>query len=63
MNAQARKKREADGGTGTLTPDTADEATTLIPSLAQKMDSDTLQPILDELTKMRTLDKMACEQV
>jgi DNA-directed RNA polymerase II subunit RPB4 len=44
---------------GTLTPDTADEATTLIPSLASKMDSDTLQPILDELTKMRTWEKFA----
>jgi DNA-directed RNA polymerase II subunit RPB4 len=38
---------------GTLTPDSADEATTLIPSLADKMDSDSLQSILDELTKMR----------
>jgi DNA-directed RNA polymerase II subunit RPB4 len=44
---------------GTLTPDTADEATTLIPSLASKMDSDTLQPILDELTKMRMWEKFA----
>lgn len=43
--------------TGTLTPDSADEATTLIPSLAGKMDNDTLQPILDELTKMRMLEK------
>ncbi|KAJ4307949.1 RNA polymerase B [Neodidymelliopsis sp. IMI 364377] len=38
---------------GTLTPDSADEATTLIPSLADKMDTDSLQAILDELTKMR----------
>jgi DNA-directed RNA polymerase II subunit RPB4 len=53
----------ADGKIGTLTPDTADEATTLIPSLAQKMDSDTLQPILDELTKMRTFEKIARENV
>lgn len=43
---------------GTLTPDNADEATTLIPSLASKMDTETLQPILDELTKMRTLEKL-----
>jgi DNA-directed RNA polymerase II subunit RPB4 len=54
-----QKVREADGMLGTLTPDTADEATTLIPSLASKMDSDTLQPILDELTKMRTWEKIA----
>ena len=39
---------------GTLTPDSADEATTLIPSLVDKMDTDSLQAILDELTKMRT---------
>ncbi|UPX11288.1 RNA polymerase B [Ascochyta rabiei] len=38
---------------GTLTPDSADEATTLIPSLADKMDTDSLQAILDELTKMQ----------
>ncbi|KAF1925289.1 uncharacterized protein M421DRAFT_7985 [Didymella exigua CBS 183.55] len=38
---------------GTLTPDSADEATTLIPSLAEKMDTDSLQAILDELTKMQ----------
>jgi hypothetical protein len=44
---------------GTLTPDSADEATTLIPSLAGKLDNDTLQPILDELTKMRMFDKVA----
>jgi hypothetical protein len=44
---------------GTLTPDSADEATTLIPSLAGKMDTETLQPILDELTKMRTSEKIA----
>jgi DNA-directed RNA polymerase II subunit RPB4 len=50
---------ETDGRPGTLTPDSADEATTLIPSLAGKMDTETLQPILDELTKMRTLDKLA----
>ncbi|ENH98910.1 hypothetical protein COCC4DRAFT_85487 [Bipolaris maydis ATCC 48331] len=36
---------------GTLTPDTAEEATTLIPSL--KMDEDELQLILDELNKMQ----------
>ncbi|CAE7202670.1 DNA-directed RNA polymerase II [Pyrenophora teres f. teres] len=40
---------------GTLTPDTAEEATTLIPSL--KMDEDELQLILDELNKMRELEK------
>ncbi|KAH7061717.1 HRDC-like protein [Paraphoma chrysanthemicola] len=43
---------------GTLTPDSADEATTLIPSLAGKLDNDTLQPLLDELTKMRMLEKL-----
>lgn len=41
---------------GTLTPDTAEEATTLIPSL--NMDEDELQLILDELNKMRELEKM-----
>ncbi|KAF2831699.1 hypothetical protein CC86DRAFT_391189 [Ophiobolus disseminans] len=44
---------------GTLTPDSADEATTLIPSLAGKLDNETLQPILDELTKMRMCEKVA----
>jgi|TARA_R110002003_G_scaffold829_1_gene21681 DNA-directed RNA polymerase II subunit RPB4 len=43
---------------GTLTPDSADEATTLIPSLAGKLDNETLQPLLDELTKMRMLEKV-----
>jgi DNA-directed RNA polymerase II subunit RPB4 len=51
--------RDTDGRPGTLTPDSADEATTLIPSLAGKMDNETLQPILDELTKMRTLEWLA----
>jgi DNA-directed RNA polymerase II subunit RPB4 len=41
---------------GTLTPDTAEEATTLIPSL--NMDEDELQLILDELNKMRELEKL-----
>lgn len=41
---------------GTLTPDTAEEATTLIPSL--KMDEDELQLILDELNKMRKLTRL-----
>lgn len=41
---------------GTLTPDTAEEATTLIPSL--NMDEDELQLILDELNKMRELEKI-----
>lgn len=45
---------ETDDPTGTLTPDSSDEAITLIPSLADKMDTDSLQAILDELTKMRT---------
>lgn len=48
----------ADHVPGTLTPDSADEATTLIPSLAGKMDNETLQPILDELTKMREWDRV-----
>ncbi|KAL6703735.1 RNA polymerase B [Coniothyrium glycines] len=38
---------------GTLTPETADEATTLIPSLNEKLHADELQPILDELNKMQ----------
>lgn len=38
---------------GTLTPESADEAVTLIPSLSQKLHADELQPILDELNKMR----------
>jgi hypothetical protein len=42
---------------GTLTPETADEATTLIPSLNDKLHTDELQPILDELNKMRELEK------
>lgn len=44
---------------GTLTPDSADEAMTLIPSLLGKIDNETLQPLLDELTKMRMLGKVA----
>jgi DNA-directed RNA polymerase II subunit RPB4 len=42
--------------TGTLTPDTAEEATTLIPSL--QVEEDQLQGILDELNKMRELEKI-----
>lgn len=38
---------------GTLTPESSDEATTLIPSLADKLHPDELQPILDELNKMQ----------
>ncbi|KAH9873987.1 hypothetical protein IAQ61_004614 [Plenodomus lingam] len=41
---------------GTLTPETAEEATYLIPSLATKMHADDLQPILDELNKLRMLE-------
>jgi DNA-directed RNA polymerase II subunit RPB4 len=41
---------------GTLTPDTAEEATTLIPSL--QVEEDQLQLILDELNKMRELEKI-----
>jgi len=48
-------KGATDHSLGTLTPDTAEEATTLIPSL--KMDEDELQLILDELNKMRELEK------
>lgn len=40
---------------GSLCPDTADEAKTLIPSLATKFEDETLQPILDELQKLRML--------
>lgn len=38
---------------GSLCCDTADEAKTLIPSLASKMDDESLQPVLDELQKYR----------
>jgi hypothetical protein len=38
---------------GSLCCDTADEAKTLIPSLAPKMDDESLQPVLDELQKYR----------
>lgn len=44
---------EADIVAGTLAPDSAEEATTLIPSLVGKIDPETLQPILEELAKMR----------
>ncbi len=40
---------------GSLCPDTADEAKTLVPSLAPKFEDDALQPILDELQKLRKL--------
>ncbi|KAF2847619.1 hypothetical protein T440DRAFT_520747 [Plenodomus tracheiphilus IPT5] len=43
---------------GTLTPETAEEATYLIPSLATKMHADDLQPILDELNKLREFDRI-----
>ncbi|KAL5370881.1 hypothetical protein PMIN06_012822 [Paraphaeosphaeria minitans] len=36
---------------GSLCCDTADEAKTLVPSLASKMDDESLQPVLDELQK------------
>ncbi|KAF2257853.1 hypothetical protein CC78DRAFT_538203 [Lojkania enalia] len=38
---------------GSLACDTADEAKTLIPSLATKMDDDALQSLLDEMTKLQ----------
>lgn len=38
---------------GSLCPDTADEAKTLIPSLATKFEDEALQPILDELQKLQ----------
>jgi hypothetical protein len=41
---------------GSLCPDTADEAKTLIPSLAAKFEDDKLQPILEELQKLRMLE-------
>jgi len=41
-----------------LCPDSADEAKTLIPSLATKFDDETLQPILDELQKLRMSDRL-----
>ena len=40
---------------GSLCPDSADEAKTLIPSLSQKIDDDTLEAALQELQKHRTL--------
>lgn len=43
---------------GSLCCDTADEAKTLIPSLASKMDDESLQPVLDELQKYRTHDPL-----
>lgn len=46
----------ADVRAGSLCPDTADEAKTLIPSLATKFDDDNLQPILDELQKLRKFE-------
>lgn len=42
---------------GSLACDSADEAKTLIPSLATKMGDDALQGMLDEMTKLRTCDK------
>ncbi|PVH91615.1 hypothetical protein DM02DRAFT_334881 [Periconia macrospinosa] len=38
---------------GSLGPDSADEAKTLIPSLAPKFEDETLQPILEELQKLQ----------
>lgn len=51
--------READYTAGTLAPDSAEEATTLIPSLVSKIDPETLQPILEELAKMRMYTRCA----
>lgn len=48
----------ADMRTGSLCPDTADEAKTLIPSLATKFDDEALQPILEELQKLRKIDAL-----
>jgi hypothetical protein len=42
---------------GSLACDSADEAKTLIPSLATKMGDDALQGMLDEMTKLRMFDK------
>lgn len=38
---------------GSLACDTADEAKTLIPSLTHRMTDDTLQALLDEMSKLR----------
>ena len=46
---------------GTLTPETADEAKTLIPSVGEKLQDDEIQPILDELNKMREFERFAQE--
>jgi DNA-directed RNA polymerase II subunit RPB4 len=40
-------------GLATLCCDTAEEARTLIPSLEGKLDDDTLQTVLDEISKLR----------
>lgn len=39
---------------GTLCPEDPEEAKTLIPSLAEKMDDDVLQALLEELVALRT---------
>jgi len=43
-------------GAGSLACDSADEAKTLIPSLATKMNDDVLQSLLDEMTKLRAFN-------
>jgi DNA-directed RNA polymerase II subunit RPB4 len=44
---------------GSLACDSADEAKTLIPSLANKMSDDALQGILDEMSKLREYHRFA----
>lgn len=40
-------------GTGSLCPDTAEEAKTLVPSLEGKISDDDLQELLDEMMRLR----------
>lgn len=41
---------------GSLLPETADEAKTLIPSIANKISDDELQDVLNELNKLRSYE-------
>lgn len=46
-------RSEANLGPGSLCPDTAEEAKTLIPSLEGKISDDDLQELLDEMMRLR----------
>lgn len=48
---------------GSLACDTADEAKTLIPSLANKMSDDALQAMLDEMSKLRESPRLQREDL